>query len=181
MAVYKATDLLGQIVAIKKKSKLDKEKIIHLLIQPDSGNVLGGVGRHNLFSFSKISSQPKKAMEIKVKPLEEEDKEIFNSLLSEKIFLLKARVETESGHYLGKVIDFEFDDISWRVERIFVTDRSLFRALATQLQIVRDDILSVNKRTVIVRDGLVKRESDRKSQAGSEYVGVGSGATLLEK
>ncbi len=111
-----------------------------------------------------------------------EEKENLNRALKNRQFLIKSRVETESGHYLGRVLDFEWDDSSWKIQRIYISDRIFFRALAEQLQIPKEDILFIGKDKVIVRDGLVKREAPAGSaQTNSGYARADSGATFIKE
>ncbi|MFC1617984.1 hypothetical protein ACFL2B_01735 [Patescibacteria group bacterium] len=170
--------MLHQAAALRHKPVIDestkqKDKLIHILVHPDTGAILGGVGKQGVFKIAQISKQG-----IITAPLARADKENLNHAMQLKAYLLKAKAETESGHYLGKVVDFEFDDISWRLERIFVSSRIFFRALTSALQIARSDILSIQKNTVIVKDGLIKRGAAERTQSKSQYVSVGTGATL---
>ena len=182
MSVYRAAALLGQPVIWKAGDQDNKAKISHILVDPNNGRLLGLVTKLGLVGLAKIESKSGKLL-VEGVSLSAEEKDSTTFALKNRNFLIKKRVETESGHYLGRVSDFEFDDVSWRLERIFVSDRALFRALSSELQIPRDDILFMDKDKVIVRDGLIKRSSGKesKTEASPEYVGVGSGAALSGK
>lgn len=178
MSSWRASQLLGQTVQ-NTSSGGATDKLLHLLINADTGAILALIGREAITRPDKISSAPPRLWG---RPVSADEKENINLALKNRLFVLKCRVETESGHYLGKVFDFEFDDISWKIQRIFISDRILFRALSAQLQIPREDILFIGRDKVIVRDGLVKRESvARAAQPSAEYVSVGNGAALLGK
>lgn len=180
MSVYRASKLIGQPVFILDNDTKKPEKLSHILIHPDNGQLLAAITGHGVFTIKEII-KGEKGLEIQVLPVKEEDKESISTFLREKIFVIKAKAETESGNYLGRVTDFDFDDVSWQIERIYISDRVLFRALSSQLQIPRDDILSIGHDRIIVRDGLVKRGAAANTEGESEYVSIGSGATLLNK
>jgi len=175
MALFRADSLIGSTVEISPKSN---DKIINFVVDPASGKILGGIGKKTTFFIELIKAQKNQTVII-ARDLEESEKEPFLQALADKIFLFKFKVETESGHYLGRVRDWEINDISWQIERIFVSDKVLFRALTSELQITKDDILSISKDLVIVRDGLVKRGA-WSGKESSEYVSVGTGATLCK-
>lgn len=175
MSQWRASKLLGQGLK-NTSSPRPADKLLHLLVNADNGAILAFIGHREILIPEKIEASPTRLAGRESRP---EEKENIQLALKNRQFVLKSRVETESGHRLGKVFDFEFDDISWKIERIFVSDRLLFRALVGQLQIPKADILCIGKDKIIVRDGLVKRESkERAAQPREEYVGVGSGAEL---
>lgn len=175
MSQWRASKLLGQQLNSNRPHR-PPDKLLHLLVNADNGAILALIGHQEILIPEKITASPTRLVGQEPKP---EEKESIHLALKNRQFVLKSRVETESGHRLGKVFDFEFDDISWKIERIFVSDRLFFRALVGQLQIPKADILCIGKDKVIVRDGLVKRESkERVAQPREEYVGVGSGAEL---
>ncbi|GEM_PF-2776083 len=179
MPLFKATQLLGKpVLAGSKNNQTDKFQ--HFIVHPDNGRILGGISKSGAFLIKQIEKKGSKLV-MTTSPIDSASQGEVADSLREKMFVIKSKVETESGHYLGRVTDFEFDDVSWQIERIFVSDRVLFRALTTQLQIPRDDILCISKGSIIVRDGLVKRGAVAGAEGESEYVGIGSGATLLEK
>lgn len=191
MPFYKASSFLkGKRVLPEIKNKKNTvlnngdlknaSKLRHFVIDPDKGFIIGGIGKNDYFCFEKMKKINEQEFLIK-RELPVDLKEKFVYSLKSKIFLIKARVETESGHYLGKIRDFEFDDISWRVERIFISDKSFFRIITDQLQIPHQDILNIGSDTVIVKDGLVKRGFSQKTDKESEFVSIGSGATLAGK
>lgn len=175
MALFRAASLIGSLVKISPRSN---DKIINFVVAPANGKILGGIGKKTTFFIEAINTEKKQPV-LNARLLTTVEKEEFLQSLDEKIFLFKFKVETESGHYLGRVRDWEINDISWQVERIFVSDKVLFRALTTELQITKDDILSISKDLVIVRDGLVKRGA-WAGKENSEYVSVGTGATLCK-
>lgn len=175
MALFRAASLIGSRVEISTGSN---DKIINFVVSPANGKVLGGVGKKTTFVIEAIKPHKNNPV-ISARLLADEEKEEFLQALDEKIFLFRFKAETESGHYLGRVRDWEISDTSWQVERIFVSDKVLFRALTAELQITKDDILSISKDLVIVRDGLVKRGA-WTGKENSEYVSVGTGATLCK-
>lgn len=178
MSQWRVSKLLGLGLQSNQPHR-PADKLLHLLVNADNGAILALIGHREMLIPEKIEDSPTRLAGREPRP---EEKENVQLALKNRQFVLKSRVETESGHRLGKVFDFEFDDISWKIERIFVSDRLLFRALVGQLQIPKADILFIGKDKVIVRDGLVKRESkERAVQPREEYVGVGSGAELMGK
>ncbi len=180
MISYRASNLIGQTLARLKQAE-PVDKLLHLLINADNGVILALIGRREVLAPEKINASPLPAKLIGRLPKNEE-KENINLALKHRQFVLKSRVETESGHYLGRVLDFEFDDISWKIKKIYISDKIFLRALAQQLQIPHEDILFIGKDKVIVRDGLIKREiSAQATQPDSRYARADSGATLSEK
>jgi sporulation protein YlmC with PRC-barrel domain len=175
MALFRAASLLGSLVIISQKNR---DKLINFVVDPNNGKILGGIGKKTTFFIEDIKKEQTQNV-ITAHFLADEEKEDFLQALAEKIFLFKFKVETESGHYLGRIIDWEINNISRQVERVFVSDKVLFRALTSELQITKDDILSISKDLVIVRDGLVKRGA-LAEKGQSEYVSVGTGATLCK-
>jgi len=177
MSKCRAANLLGKVLKSTDPKILD-DKLLHLLVNADNGAILAFIGRKEILMPDKILLSPTPVKLVGQTP-EKESKEIIHLALKNRQFVLKSRVETESGHYLGRVFDFEFDDISWKIQRIFISDRILFRALTEQLQIPKEDILFIGKDKIIVRDGLIKRENlARVAQPNSEYAGASSGAAL---
>lgn len=177
MALWRASKLLGQKLKSSRPGS-PPDELLHLLINADNGALLGFIGHREILAPEKISSSPAPTT-LSGRPLKPEEKESVQLALKNRMFILKSRVETEGGNYLGRVFDFELDDISWKIHRIFISDRILFRALSAQLQIPKEDILFIDKDKIIVREGLIKHEATaRAPQAREEYVGAGSGATL---
>ena len=73
---YKASALINKKVSIKGCKQ--KEKLIHFLIHPNNGLVLGGVNRNQPFVIEKIDKEG-----IIATPLLKKDKEHFNLALQQ--------------------------------------------------------------------------------------------------
>lgn len=170
------------------------DKVNRIIIDPDTGRIPGFLGKSGIFfsknEISKISAQEKevfiidkaKALKNKKESKEEEFlKSKIKEIISSKVYILKEKVETESGNYLGIVRDFAFDDVSWRIKNISVADKVLMKFFTRELVIPDEDILFIDKDKIIVRDGFVKKEAKAQSQVKAEFAGVSNGITMRTK
>ncbi len=73
-------------------------------------------------------------------------------LLESPLKLLDARVFTESGRFLGKVVDVVFDEHSGEILKYYVARPFLLSPLKAYLVVDRREVLRVEKRGVIVKD-----------------------------
>ncbi|MFA6296858.1 MAG: PRC-barrel domain-containing protein [Patescibacteria group bacterium] len=104
--------------------------------------------------------------EMSVKPLNNFG--LFEELLKKEIKIKDNNVVTESGEELGKVVDFEMDDISYRLEKMYVKTGFLRKLFKGQLIISFDKIVSISKKAIVVKDDLVREEQRKPVSAKLE-------------
>jgi len=74
MSVYKASKLLGQPVFVLGENTKKPEKLSHILINPDNGQVLAAITKHGVFTIKEICEEGERLF-IKALPLEGEEKD----------------------------------------------------------------------------------------------------------
>jgi sporulation protein YlmC with PRC-barrel domain len=78
-------------------------------------------------------------------------------------------VETESGEGLGKLVDVTLDLESYRVTHVAVAkSRLLSKLLPSELSVAVEQIVSVSKEKIVVRDGVVEEEAARSAVIAAE-------------
>ena len=71
--------------------------------------------------------------------------------------IINLPVYTQSGSYLGRVVDLEIDSSTGRVEKYFVKSHNFLKNLfQRRLIISADQVLSVSKEKIVVRDAFKK-------------------------
>jgi uncharacterized protein YrrD len=71
------------------------------------------------------------------------------------LFFIGKQVFTEKGKYIGICEDFSFDDLEFRIKKIFVS-RKFLRIFAIEDRIFQvDDIVEVKKNKIIVKDDML--------------------------
>lgn len=85
---------------------------------------------------------------------------VFRDLLKKKIKIKGNRVVTESGEELGEVKNYEVDDISYKISKIFVSEGVLKDLFKGELIVRADNIVSIGKDAIIVRDNVVKEKDE---------------------
>ncbi|EKD49653.1 MAG: hypothetical protein ACD_63C00081G0008 [uncultured bacterium] len=177
MPIFKAKKIIGLEIKIKSQ-KTFQDKLVDIIVHPDFGAVLAFAGKKAIFTPDHFRSLSRGQLLFDAFSEDSAKKKEVNEVLKSRSFILKNKVETESGHILGRVSDFEFDDISWKIQRIFVSNAAILKIFVNKLMIPKDDILYIGKDKIIVRDGIVKKEVKSGAKVESEYVGVGTGASL---
>ena len=71
------------------------------------------------------------------------------------LFLIGNSVYTEKGKYLGICEDFSFDDMEFRIKKIFVSRKILHFFSIEDRIIPVEDIVEVKKNKIIVKDDLL--------------------------
>ena len=88
------------------------------------------------------------------------------------------KVETKSGKYLGRVIHFDWDDISDLVQKLYVERRVLKFFAVKKYVIARSQILKITNKKIVVEDAVINEkhrllfESDvlpMRGSAGANY------------
>ena len=93
---------------------------------------------------------------------------LFPEVEKSQIKLIGNVAVTESGQDLGEVIDFEFDDIDYKIQKIFIG--SVKGLVSGELIISAKQIIEINKEKVVVEDGTVK---ERKEEIWAWQAGPG--------
>ncbi len=71
--------------------------------------------------------------------------------------LINLPVYTQSGHYLGRVVDLEIDSETGRVVKYFVKSQSFIKNLFQGCLIISESqVLSISKEKMVVEDNLKK-------------------------
>jgi len=87
---------------------------------------------------------------------EEEDLVRLKEVLKIDYVLIGKNVETASGSKVGKVIDYAFDDNNFMIIKLFVS-KPIYKSLnGNSLVVLRDQIINVTPRNIIIED-LVKK------------------------
>lgn len=76
----------------------------------------------------------------------------FQDLINLNFFLINKPVVTISGQKLGKVNDFAFDNLSYKIQKLYIS-KSILKSLNNMnLSIDRNQITEVTDRKIIVKD-----------------------------
>lgn len=78
--------------------------------------------------------------------------------------LKKVKVETQSGQYLGQIIDFELESDTGIIAKYYIKTKISLAGLFddNKLIITKDQIISFDDQKMIVEDSLVKEKSTLK-------------------
>jgi len=87
----------------------------------------------------------------------------YKPVIEIPIQLIKAKVKTQSGRYLGRCRDFCFDGVSFDVVQIYITGPFWQKIITSNHIIDGRDIISINQKQIIVKDSLVKSAQKAKS------------------
>jgi sporulation protein YlmC with PRC-barrel domain len=86
-------------------------------------------------------------------------------LISEKQFK-KIRVETQSGQYLGRLISFDLETDTGKIEKYHIKSQNSIAGLfATNLIIDKDQVINFDEQKMVVEDSLIKEKSTIKTEA----------------
>lgn len=76
-------------------------------------------------------------------------------VLKKGLFLIGNPVFTEKGKYLGVCEDYSFNDLDFRIKKIFVTRKVLYFFSIENRIFSVEDIVEVKKNKIIVKDDLI--------------------------
>ena len=81
--------------------------------------------------------------------------------------LKKVRVETQSGQYLGIIIEFDLETETGVIEKYYVKSKKIIGGLfEDKLIINKSQIISLDDKKMIVEDGIVKVTAKAKPVLG---------------
>lgn len=83
-------------------------------------------------------------------------------LIKDGGWLIGAKVETQSGKFLGKVLDFSVDTTHYYVNKLHIRATWPQRLIHERLIVDRSDIVDITKNKITVRDATIKAKSTAK-------------------
>lgn len=92
--------------------------------------------------------------DISIKPLHNFSQ--FEDLLKKEIKIKDNNVVTESGRELGTIVDFSLDEVSYKIDKLFVKNSFLRDLFKGKLIISFDKIISISKSAIVVKDDFIK-------------------------
>lgn len=160
------SDLIAKGIILRQENAL-VGVVEDVVINPDNGQFLGfivreGFGKKNLKALAEKDMLGFNAQFILIpgyKSLGEiSDIVRIKDALDKKIKIIKNKVYTISGVYIGKVADYTIDFDAAKLSRLYVNARSI-RRLAKELIIESSCILSIKKDRITVDDTCAKQAS----------------------
>ncbi|MBU2472617.1 PRC-barrel domain-containing protein [Patescibacteria group bacterium] len=82
--------------------------------------------------------------------------------------IIGKKVVSQSNYYLGKVVDFEIDTLSYKIVK-FYTQGELLNFLREPLVINIDQVIEIQKDRIIVEDAVVPKKITKKTTPDIEY------------
>jgi len=83
--------------------------------------------------------------------------------------IIGSKVFTQSGHYLGKIVDFEIDASGQNIVKYYASG-GLFDLLKDPLIINASQVIEIKKDKIIVEDAIISEKVVKKKTApGIEY------------
>ncbi len=186
--VINYNETIGVPVLVKDDGK-EVGKFRKFIINFENGRILGlllsaGVlEKSPVIKIEDVMSFGKDAIMIKndevIKPLKAIG--IWKDLLAKKVKIKGNQVVTESGDKLGMVKNFEVDDVSYKLVRFYVSQGFLRDLFKGELIIPFDDIVSIGKDAIIVRDNVVKEKRDEAIVSKVETKEAATDVAMLKK
>lgn len=105
--------------------------------------------------------------DISIKPLHNFGQ--FEELLKKDIKIKNNNVVTESGKELGLIVDFYIDEVSYKIDKLFVKNSFLRDLFKGKLIISFDKIVSISKNAIVVKDDFVKDKINQPLVAKVEH------------
>jgi uncharacterized protein YrrD len=175
------------LVSIKSGEKLGK--VVDLVINHENGEFLAlliqpekAFAKKKIVLAEDISSFGEDAIMVQdekmIVPLE--DNERILSLVETKIKIAGNKAVTYSGDLLGEIKDYEVDETSFKLSKIFVSSGFLKDLISGKLIIPANKIVSIGKDAVVVKDAVVKEKDSVGKKKESEAKGL-AGAGVVSK
>lgn len=149
-------------------------QVFDIVINPDDGNVLAfTIEPKKVFSLPKVIS-PKDIWQFSVRGIIiKDDNSIINvneivrveDVLSNKIEIIKSKVYTEGDKYLGRVKDFVINTNFFCLDRIYIEKPFIKGLLDEGLSIPRQNIVSIEKNKIIVKNDFLVKEKNHEKEA----------------
>lgn len=153
-----AQKIINNVISESARPSLGN--IENFFVSPENGKIFAlKASRDRFVSFSNIKNFFPGEIIIfpgSLRPLSEE-KEIER----QNIFILGNRAVTEGGRILGEVRDFVFDNISGEIRQYYVKASLVQSALGGfkgELMIGREQVVALERKRIIVREGVVKEK-----------------------
>lgn len=153
------------IFSIEDNTVLGKVK--DLVIDPANGKVVAfriygkGIKKdQNLISALEVKRLDQEVLVIESKSKIETEKELPKpyEILKSKIRILKNKVFTESGNFIGKVSDFAFDPNTASLSRIYVKGGGLSFFLGADRVFSFSQVIEITKDKIVVFDKALNME-----------------------
>lgn len=170
------SDIIGSQV-LARRQKIIVGTVSETVIDPDDGKFAGlvirgkivskAIAQKDIFGFGNkliIINQIEDLGEI-------DDIVRIKKIRDQEVKIVKNKVYTVSGFYLGRVRDYTIDFLATKIARLYVNPRLLNR-LTTELVINSTDIVSIKKEKITVRDPLVKEEEPIKTALKSKVPSI---------
>lgn len=162
------SELIG-LPIVSREDKHTVGRVWEIFLDPDTGKMLGVFTTHRqIIVPMDLGRVQKGRWEVHScdAPIEEEELVRLNKIPKSKRRLIHKPVVTHSGHYLGRVEDFEIDLNALTLTRLHVTRKALFWVMEERM-IERKQVLRITEKAVIVKDGVV--EITEKAEEGEGW------------
>jgi len=130
----------------------DTGKCLALLLKPDSV-----FGKKKIVLFDDINNLGDDAVMVQNKgsiiPLKSSDE--LATVVKKDIKIISNKVITYSGDLLGEIKDYEFDEVSFKLTKLFVSTGFLKDLIKGELIITANKIVSIGRDAIIVKDAVV--------------------------
>lgn len=160
-------------------------KVEDLIINPENGKFLGLIILMPRFFSKKIAVLINDIKNIDTAGVIIKNENILHSLddldnLVKKIVLKKIKIKnnkvlTKSGDNLGEVRDFEIDTNYNIVSKIYVSGGIIKDLIRRELIISRSQIISINKKAIVVKDIIIKSKKPYKLIGKEKKLAVETG------
>ena len=159
------------IVSIESGEKLGR--VIDLVINYENGKCLalliqpeGTFVRKKIVLVDDISSFGDDAVMVQNEnftiPLKSSDE--ITAIVKKDIKIVSNKAVTYSGDLLGEVKDYEFDEISFKLTKLFISTGFLKDLVRGELVVVANKIMSIGRDAIIVKDAVVSENIESKRQ-----------------
>lgn len=152
------TDIIGSEILIKAE-RLRAGKVLSIVIDPDNGQLLGVTtsaipGRQTAIPAIEIKGMGNGFLLVNNAESIGELEEIIRikNAVERKIKIIGQKVFTESGQRLGKCSNATLNLKYQKLDKIFVTPRSVASIFATELIIPAKNIVEIKKDRIVVTD-----------------------------
>jgi len=141
-------------------------RIREFIVDPDTGKIVAFKLKTNLFKkllsvLDVLEYQSEKLLvHSEQRLLNEEDLPRIKQIKELRIRVWKAKAFSENGNLLGVVDDLIFDEHTGEIIKYYISQPLFLNPIRTHLVVGRGDILSIEKKGLIVRDLRRKKVSE---------------------
>lgn len=159
------------IVSIKSGEKVGK--VSDLVVNPENGKFLAlllqpekAFAKKKIVLAEDISSIGENAIMVQDEsaavPLQDNEQIMEN--IEAKVKIASNKAVTYSGDLLGSIKDYEIDETSYKLSKIYVSTGLIKDIFKGELVITADKIISIGKDAIIVKDAVISEKSNTKDK-----------------